>query len=83
MQQTTVIKTKSVEYMPFLLSFFLFVNAGVWSIYAVLVKDIYIGVSSDLSLKCIFEQKYFLTLRITLKETSCEIPEVSFRCQIL
>lgn len=40
----TVIKTKSVEYMPFLLSFFLFLNAGVWSAYAVLVKDIYIGV---------------------------------------
>ncbi|KAL5786788.1 hypothetical protein ACOSQ2_009180 [Xanthoceras sorbifolium] len=43
---TTVIKTKSVEYMPFLLSFFLFLNAGVWSIYSVLVKDIYIGVPS-------------------------------------
>ncbi|OMP03250.1 SWEET sugar transporter [Corchorus olitorius] len=40
----TVIKTKSVEYMPFLLSFFLFLNAGVWSAYSVLVKDIYIGV---------------------------------------
>ncbi|MBA0729257.1 hypothetical protein Golax_020565, partial [Gossypium laxum] len=40
----TVIKTKSVEYMPFLLSFFLFLNAGVWSAYALLVEDIYIGV---------------------------------------
>ncbi|XP_021283031.1 bidirectional sugar transporter SWEET17-like, partial [Herrania umbratica] len=40
----TVIRTKSVEYMPFLLSFFLFLNAGVWSAYAMLVKDIYIGV---------------------------------------
>ncbi|XP_022720127.1 bidirectional sugar transporter SWEET17-like [Durio zibethinus] len=40
----TVIKTKSVEYMPFLLSFFLFLNAGVWSAYAMLVKDIYIAV---------------------------------------
>ncbi|GMI79347.1 hypothetical protein HRI_001604000 [Hibiscus trionum] len=40
----TVVRTKSVEYMPFLLSFFLFLNAGVWSAYAVLVKDIYIGV---------------------------------------
>ncbi|KAK9292992.1 hypothetical protein L1049_020975 [Liquidambar formosana] len=41
---TTVVKTKSVEYMPFFLSFFLFLNAGVWSAYAVLVKDFYIGV---------------------------------------
>ncbi|KDP23461.1 hypothetical protein JCGZ_23294 [Jatropha curcas] len=40
----TVIKTKSVEYMPFLLSFFLFLNGGVWSVYALLVKDFYIGV---------------------------------------
>ncbi|CAL5378708.1 unnamed protein product [Camellia sinensis] len=40
----TVIKTMSVEYMPFFLSFFLFLNAGVWSVYALLVKDIFIGV---------------------------------------
>ncbi|KAJ0977744.1 hypothetical protein J5N97_013218 [Dioscorea zingiberensis] len=39
-----VIKTKSVEYMPFFLSFFLFLNAGVWTIYAVLVRDYFIGV---------------------------------------
>ena len=31
--------------MPFFLSFFLFLNGGVWSVYAVLVKDYYIGVS--------------------------------------
>ncbi|KAF7137169.1 hypothetical protein RHSIM_Rhsim07G0192200 [Rhododendron simsii] len=39
-----VVKTKSVEYMPFLLSFFLFLNGGVWSVYALLVKDYYVGV---------------------------------------
>uniref|UniRef100_A0A6N2KBY2 Bidirectional sugar transporter SWEET n=1 Tax=Salix viminalis TaxID=40686 RepID=A0A6N2KBY2_SALVM len=39
-----VVETKSVEYMPFLLSFFLFLNGGVWSVYSVLVKDFYIGV---------------------------------------
>lgn len=44
-KQRTVTKTKSVEYMPFFLSFFLFLNAGVWSTYAVLVKDYYIGVT--------------------------------------
>ncbi|TXG65173.1 hypothetical protein EZV62_006448 [Acer yangbiense] len=61
-----VIKTKSVEYMPFSLSFFLFVNAGVWSLYAVLIKDIYIGVpnaigfvlgSSQLILYAIYKNK--------------------------
>ncbi|GMY21777.1 bidirectional sugar transporter SWEET17-like [Fagus crenata] len=39
-----VIKTKSVKYMPFFLSFFLLLNAGIWSGYSVLVKDFYIGV---------------------------------------
>ncbi|KAJ8500567.1 hypothetical protein OPV22_011119 [Ensete ventricosum] len=41
---STVVKTKSVEYMPFFLSFFLFLNGGVWSIYSVLVRDFFIGV---------------------------------------
>ncbi|RLN16414.1 bidirectional sugar transporter SWEET16-like [Panicum miliaceum] len=40
----TVVKTRSVEYMPFSLSFFLFLNGGVWSVYSVLVKDYFIGV---------------------------------------
>ncbi|XP_065854186.1 bidirectional sugar transporter SWEET16-like [Euphorbia lathyris] len=39
-----VIKTKSVEYMPFFLSFFLFLNGCVWGTYALLLKDFYIGV---------------------------------------
>ncbi|XP_075077618.1 bidirectional sugar transporter SWEET17-like [Nicotiana tabacum] len=39
----TVIKMKSVEYMPFFLSFFQFLNGGVWAAYEVLVKDYYIG----------------------------------------
>ncbi|KAI3896820.1 hypothetical protein MKX03_028326 [Papaver bracteatum] len=30
--------------MPFSLSFFLFLNGGVWSVYSVLVKDFFIGV---------------------------------------
>ncbi|OVA12697.1 SWEET sugar transporter [Macleaya cordata] len=40
----SVIKTKSVEYMPFFLSFFLFLNGGVWSVYSLLIKDFFIGV---------------------------------------
>jgi solute carrier family 50 (sugar transporter) len=42
--QRTVVKTRSVEYMPFSLSFFLFLNGGVWSVYSLLVKDYFIGV---------------------------------------
>ncbi|KAI3755179.1 hypothetical protein L1987_54974 [Smallanthus sonchifolius] len=36
--------TKSVEYMPFLLSLFFFLNGGVWTFYAFLVQDWYLGV---------------------------------------
>ncbi|KAM4108233.1 hypothetical protein ACB094_03G029900 [Castanea mollissima] len=39
----TVVTTKSVEYMPFLLSFIFFVNGGVWTIYALLTKDWFVG----------------------------------------
>jgi solute carrier family 50 protein (sugar transporter) len=42
--QRTVVKTRSVEYMPFSLSFFLFLNGGVWSVYSLLVKDYFIGI---------------------------------------
>ncbi|XP_062175594.1 bidirectional sugar transporter SWEET17-like [Alnus glutinosa] len=35
----TVVRSKSVEYMPFFLSFFLFFNGGTWAFYALLVHD--------------------------------------------
>ncbi|XP_022150752.1 bidirectional sugar transporter SWEET16-like [Momordica charantia] len=41
-----VVRSKSVEYMPFLLTFCMFVNSGVWAFYAVLVKDPFIGVTN-------------------------------------
>ncbi|XP_011092096.1 bidirectional sugar transporter SWEET16 [Sesamum indicum] len=44
----TVMKMKSVKYMPFLLSFFQFLNGAVWSAYAVLEKDYYIGVPNGI-----------------------------------
>ncbi|KAK7412926.1 hypothetical protein VNO78_04695 [Psophocarpus tetragonolobus] len=40
----TVVATKSVEYMPFLLSFFFFLNGGVWLLYSFLVRDVILGV---------------------------------------
>ncbi|XP_042475622.1 bidirectional sugar transporter SWEET16-like [Macadamia integrifolia] len=40
----TVMTTKSVEFMPFFLSLFLFLNGGIWAFYAFLVGDYFVGV---------------------------------------
>ncbi|KAK1387555.1 Bidirectional sugar transporter SWEET [Heracleum sosnowskyi] len=40
----TVVRSKSVEYMPFFLSFFIFLNSGVWTLYAFLLRDYFLGV---------------------------------------
>jgi len=44
----TVIATRSVEYMPFFLSFFLFLNGGVWATYALLDRDVFLGVPNGI-----------------------------------
>lgn len=40
----TVMALKSVEYMPFLLSLILFLNGGVWTVYAFLADDLFVGI---------------------------------------
>ncbi|KAM5554496.1 bidirectional sugar transporter SWEET17 [Rosa sericea] len=40
----TVVALQSVEYMPFLLSFIFFLNGGVWTVYAILAKDLFVGI---------------------------------------
>nr|QIE48607.1 sugar transporter SWEET16 [Jasminum sambac] len=42
----TVIKTKSVKYMPFFLSFSIFISGGTWPAYAVAVRDYFVGVAN-------------------------------------
>lgn len=47
----TVIQTKSVEFMPFLLSLFVFLNSSAWTVYAFLPqKDFYIAVPNIIGL---------------------------------
>lgn len=44
----TVVTTKSVEYMPFLLSLFMFLNGATWTFYAILVWDIFLLVPNGI-----------------------------------
>jgi solute carrier family 50 protein (sugar transporter) len=39
-----VIRTRSVEYMPFLLSLFNLLNGAVWSGYSIVTRDIFVAV---------------------------------------
>ncbi|XP_078158808.1 bidirectional sugar transporter SWEET16-like [Carex rostrata] len=44
----TVIRTNSVEFMPFLLSLFLFLNGGIWTAYAILARDVFLGIPNGI-----------------------------------
>ncbi|GFP80138.1 bidirectional sugar transporter sweet17 [Phtheirospermum japonicum] len=61
----TVVTSKSVEYMPFLLSFCLFLNGFVWSFYALLVHDWFLGVSIRIFISSLQIYTHVLVLYIS------------------
>ncbi|KAL1832193.1 hypothetical protein ACET3Z_001844 [Daucus carota] len=46
----TVVRSKSVEYMPFLLSFFIFLNSLIWALYSFLFRDYFLGVPNGIGI---------------------------------
>ncbi|KAK9077053.1 hypothetical protein SSX86_005388 [Deinandra increscens subsp. villosa] len=62
--------TKSIEYMPFLLSLFLFLNGGIWTFYAFLVQDWYLTVPNGSGFVLGFAQLVLYSIYCKLKTTS-------------
>ncbi|XP_022138127.1 bidirectional sugar transporter SWEET16 [Momordica charantia] len=46
----TVVRSRSVEYMPFMLSLFFFINGGIWTFYAFLQHDWFLAVPNGMGL---------------------------------
>ncbi|ESQ38449.1 hypothetical protein EUTSA_v10029447mg [Eutrema salsugineum] len=62
-----VIQTKSVEFMPFWLSLAGFLNAGVWTIYALMPLDPYIAIPNGIG--CVFGLAQLILYAIYYKNT--------------
>ncbi|AED94526.1 unnamed protein product [Arabidopsis thaliana] len=74
-----VVKTKSVEYMPFLLSLVCFVNAGIWTTYSLIFKiDYYVLASNGIGTFLALSQLivYFMYYKSTPKEKTVKPSEV-------
>ncbi|CAK9170066.1 unnamed protein product [Ilex paraguariensis] len=69
----TVVTTKSVEYMPFFLSFFLFLNGGIWAFYAFLVQDYFLGVPNGIGFILGIAQLVLYAIYRNAKPSKCAL----------
>ncbi|CAJ1975098.1 unnamed protein product [Sphenostylis stenocarpa] len=73
-----VIKTKSVEFMPLSLSFFLTVNAVMWFFYGLLLNDYYIALPNTLGfLFGIIQMVMYLIYRNAKPDEPMELQELN------
>ncbi|KAG6410619.1 hypothetical protein SASPL_128683 [Salvia splendens] len=71
-----VIRTKSVEYMPFLLSFFLTLSAVMWFFFGLLRKDYNIAIPNVLGFSFGVIQMVLYLMYKNTKEGGVQVPEV-------